>query len=859
MKKIFNKEIYPIIGILSYFLLYFYFLLNTGFSSDDAYNAHFRGHLVDERTTLWDYYSFHFLRQIEGSGGRLSFVAILYNTGLYYITQSTYIIKTISLLVLSLTVLYFYLFIKNLTKSRDFALLVALLIPVFFQIRPWHDPIIAFTFLFPLVFLLIFSSLVSFQYALKINNIYYKFVSCILYFLACFMYEIAYFLFPLFLLAALNQKEETFSKNNLYISIKKSFPQMFIGIFSILWVLFYKYFGGEDNWRTNIAFSEDFFYAFYYQLTASFPLSFWFFNADWSSLKFKYFDFFIILITPFLLYFFSKKIFSTKKSKLPIISILFITFILWVFPAVITALSGHQIELKNAGMGFGYLPVFFQYFGTCLLLSLVIYKIFYKYIGNKNLVISIFVLIFSPLFVINYAYNQDVALSGDVVFKHPRNLLISALEAGLLEKVNEEDIIFRPGYYPSDYYTGYYSVLGIRVNMCDTRFLPTFEKYSSDFDKCFEDGFGNGDTFKYKKLDDVTILEPNHKAWFVSYEYEKRGNGGYVYFAQIDEMIVEEADVMKILAAPVSDVYVYSLETNSIEKLNIPKGKKFDMNKFSEDRSLVYSIRKNGRTPVDIDKYIYDPISFSWSDQVYPREGDSENNLRWTSGFAELKIFNLSSEEKKVNYSFSISSPTGRNSVITINDQDYNLAAGAHLPVSNEVVVGRKPFKLEIYSDDLPIDNGDPRNIVFGIFNYKQWVDTKKNETKATLEKNSIYPSYGPGWHSDEKTHRWSNKRNPIIYLNSPFALDKNLLLSFKLGTVLNNSVRIIFNGKEVGPLRYITPKNSLSIGPINLEVKTGINVLEFRATENPSKPKNGDHRVLGISISDLNLEVNEN
>ena len=293
MKKIFNKEIYPIIGILSYFLLYFYFLLNTGFSSDDAYNAHFRGHLVDERTTLWDYYSFHFLRQIEGSGGRLSFVAILYNTGLYYITQSTYIIKTISLLVLSLTVLYFYLFIKNLTKSRDFALLVALLIPVFFQIRPWHDPIIAFTFLFPLVFLLIFSSLVSFQYALKINNIYYKFVSCILYFLACFMYEIAYFLFPLFLLAALNQKEETFSKNNLYISIKKSFPQMFIGIFSILWVLFYKYFGGEDNWRTNIAFSEDFFYAFYYQLTASFPLSFWFFNADWSSLKFKYFDFFI--------------------------------------------------------------------------------------------------------------------------------------------------------------------------------------------------------------------------------------------------------------------------------------------------------------------------------------------------------------------------------------------------------------------------------------------------------------------------------------------------------------------------------------------------------------------------------------
>ena len=83
--------------------------------------------------------------------------------------------------------------------------------------------------------------------------------------------------------------------------------------------------------------------------------------------------------------------------------------------------------------------------------------------------------------------------------------------------------------------------------------------------------------------------------------------------------------------------------------------------------------------------------------------------------------------------------------------------------------------------------------------------------------------------------------------------------ISFKLGTVLNNSVRIIFNGKEVGPLRYITPKNSLSIGPINLEVKTGINVLEFRATEKPSKPKNGDHRVLGISISDLKLEVNKN
>ena len=149
---------------------------------------------------------------------------------------------------------------------------------------------------------------------------------------------------------------------------------------------------------------------------------------------------------------------------------------------------------------------------------------------------------------------------------------------------------------------------------------------------------------------------------------------------------------------------------------------------------------------------LYDPVTFSWSDSVYPMEGDADNNLRWTTGFAELKIFNLSDEKKKVNYSLSVSSPTGRSSVITVNNQEFKLAPGAHLPITNSVIVGKEPFKLEIFSDDLPIDNGDPRNIVFGIFNFKQW--TNKKEIKDDSKERSIFISFGSDWHGDEKTHR---------------------------------------------------------------------------------------------------------
>jgi len=62
--------------------------------------------------------------------------------------------------IYNIPVLLFLKIITLLTGNRSLGYLSAFLIPIFFQFRFWHDPIIGFTFLLPMMCMLLFASII---------------------------------------------------------------------------------------------------------------------------------------------------------------------------------------------------------------------------------------------------------------------------------------------------------------------------------------------------------------------------------------------------------------------------------------------------------------------------------------------------------------------------------------------------------------------------------------------------------------------------------------------------------------------------------------------------------------------------
>ncbi len=215
IKKIFNEDlkirgvsIQKSIYFVTAFLLIFlglFFMLSTGFISDDAYNSQVKGTVLNDGTTITN----KFYYETKGwilSAGRF-FPLAWYPYFLYYFTQSEVLVKTINLAIISLGVFFFGLFIKEVTKSFKVGLLAIVVTPVFFQLRAWHDPILAFTFLLPLLFLYLVISLYLYQKYLNENKNIYLYWSAIFYLLSLLTYEAVYLFFIIFIILSLSYEK----------------------------------------------------------------------------------------------------------------------------------------------------------------------------------------------------------------------------------------------------------------------------------------------------------------------------------------------------------------------------------------------------------------------------------------------------------------------------------------------------------------------------------------------------------------------------------------------------------------------------------------------------------------------------
>lgn len=853
----------PLIITLCVIAGFFHYLLQLGFVSDDAYGVQIKGHLITHGITLVDYWLDTISHTFSNLDSRYNITCLFYCNGLFSLTQNSLIYHSINLTTLVFSAFLFYVFIKNESENSKFALLVIILLPLIIQIRPWHDPIVAFQFQFQVMFIFIISSLIFFQRYLEYKKIKNLFLSFISYTLACFTYEIAYFMFPLFLIIAYKKSNQI--KEVLFFSL----PLIFISFAFILRkvlgkiLIFYDELiasispdhlptvpGAFDaTWRTTPNFTSDFISAFLVQVTSSFPFIFQFTHWEFK-FHYHYYDILFLILTPIFIYYFSKYIFLKRvNEKINFNGLLPIAIFIWLMPAAITALSGHQQELKDAGFGFGYLPVYLQYFGTALFFGVLIFRFANFSIIQNN--IKVFTLIFTIPFLINYLSNQTYALDSKGPYKYPRELLLSANQKGLFNEISTNDLIFRAHYYPSDHMSNYALMLNKRVNLCDVIWPEIYKQDTSEYSKCFKESFTPGGNFIVEQRGNLTYFFPKRNVWYLFYEFEAKGRSGNVYLAKIDEFIIDNMN-NQVMAVNVNAINIFNLNENEIKLLSHSNNNKIDIFKMNSFRNFVYKekdIKFDFFKNSNIDIYeASEDLFTSWSNGTHALEGTAESNHRWASGTAKLSIYNASNVSQSAYFSFVLRSPTGRDSIIKVGKHEYELKSNADLKIEKFIEIdANSSYELDISSNDYPIENGDPRNIVFGVFNYEQKI--------KEIERNKAPISYhfGNGWHADEVTHRWSKQKEASIIINNNLNKEIFRKINFNISTLGSLDLKIFLNNNLINQSKLL--KNKKKFYQFEINLKKGKNSIKLVSSDEPKKgSRKTDSRVLGISISNIKI-----
>ena len=166
-------------------------LLNTGLMSDDAYNSQISGKILTEGSTLWYKIREESVGWAVGAG-RIYHLNYIYLYIFYYFDPNVFLVKSITLSIICIDVLLFSKIIRTLTRNQNLAYLCAFLVPLFFQFRFWHDAILGFTFLMPLMCLFFFISILLLIKYLESKKNSYLLYLILLYIVSMLTYEIAY-------------------------------------------------------------------------------------------------------------------------------------------------------------------------------------------------------------------------------------------------------------------------------------------------------------------------------------------------------------------------------------------------------------------------------------------------------------------------------------------------------------------------------------------------------------------------------------------------------------------------------------------------------------------------------------------
>jgi len=665
-------------------------LLSIGFISDEAYNSQILGKNISEGVTLWE----RLYSEIHGwliGAGRFWPFNWFYKYGLYTLQPSAFTVKLITLFIVVFNVLLYSKIIHFITRDRNLSYLCAFIVPIFFQFRLWHDPIMAFTFMIPLISLFMFSTSYLLIKYLEKNSSKVLTIFSLLYLLSLWTYELTYIFISFYILIILFASQRNGWWKPIILIVGMTSIHIFITIFFRDYSL-NLYPGATINFDLGVVFSS-----LLVQVTSALPLSWKIANAPAheSLTKITYSG--LIIFSVFSLFFTAQlnKVKGSLSGSSVSVKLFIFSLALLFVPAVPIVLTGHQHELIDMGFGYGYIVVFIQYFGSSALFLYLIYYIKNRYLF-KNHQQRAFLLVFLIILSIGYLTRQEnsfVAHEVNKAYKYPRDLLRKSLKSGILDDISSDSLILRNERYPSDHPWFYNMKMGRKMNVCGINL-------SQEFPKCF------------------TAIEDGGDIYGLAYFMGKDYKTGSVFVAKLKKVLIVEG-------VPISmrfnNYKIYDSATNKLS--TIKTSKTYDLLKIANTEV--------GATTLDYDlrDFEVDKISFGFK-SFYSREGGKRGYLRWSAGNSIMVIENSTDKSIKKVLSLTLIRPNSKFQHASVSITHSTAKSKGFLEMSRYFVLGQKEVEiilnirpginyLNFVSDSHHIDNGDPRNIVFGIGNYR--------------------------------------------------------------------------------------------------------------------------------------------
>ena len=559
--------------------IYFLFpLLQSGFVSDDAYNSLIRGNILEKNQTFINYVLDLNWGWIKGSG-RLYPIEHFSQTFLFYFIKNVFSFKIFKLTIILLSIYYFKKNVATFFKSKFLGNLSVLLLIIFFQFRLWHDPILGFAILIPMICLFFFSSLYYFQIFLEKDKKKYLFRSLILYLLLLLTYEISYPLIVVYIAIA-------FFKSNLFrdVYFKLKFHYILLFLVIIITIYFRLNVGEKSYPSLDQNFSIiPFFQSFGIQTFSGLSLSYF------SRLKInfienlKVIDLYLIIYFVFTFYIFKNLDLKNINYK-KIIQLLIIGILIIFSQSFLVAISGHKKDLINIGLGFGYLPVLLQYFGFVLIYLSTFLLIFLQI--ESQFIKNFFCIIFSACLslngAINIANNNYVVNESNKFYKYPRELL----KKGLLFSNKENDIknstiIIRNWRFPHDinwFYSKHTNRLFCIINVSKNIDEPDF---SWPADCALK---------KLSKEKNELVFKNNENIYSISYNFDLTGNqNGYLYYSKIDKIIVNKKSKM-ISNLRTKEIAIYSEKEDKLKNILLNKNYNF-IDIIKQDQKIADEVK----------------------------------------------------------------------------------------------------------------------------------------------------------------------------------------------------------------------------------------------------------------------------
>jgi hypothetical protein len=287
-------------------------------------------------------------------------------------------------------------------------------------------------------------------------------------------------------------------------------------------------------------------------------------------------------------------------------------------------------------------------------------------------------------------------------YKYPRELLGESIKNGLLDDVGEEDLILRNERYPSDYVWFYSMKTNRKINVCGLNI-------KHEFPECIKNPI--------KLIDGDVVGKPSESGgkiygttYFLGADYIK----GSVLIAEIDQVFQVDNTPMEI---SFKNYKIYNSVENTLT--SYAGEESYDFLKVMEMESDVTSIS------YDMSKFlIHDELNIGFS-QFHIREEGNEKYLRWSSGNSKIIIFNKTESLYVIReLSFDLLRPNSSETEPAIVYVSHNNRKSKYVVEKHEKIRLRFIFSpgvnyIKFESESPHVDNGDPRNIVFGIANYR--------------------------------------------------------------------------------------------------------------------------------------------